>query len=49
MFAVLNEFLVQILTVVFMIAVITAAVILGHKFRNFMDKKKAEKEGTEEA
>ncbi len=44
MIAFLHEFYVQILTVLFMLCVIVAAVILGHKTRDFMDKRKAAKE-----
>ena len=49
MVEILHEFWVEILTVIFMAGVIVCAVILGHKFRDFMDKRKAEKESAEEA
>lgn len=45
----LHEFWVQILTVVFMIAVIVAAVILGHKVREAVDKKKSLKGDSEKS
>ena len=47
MVAFLHEFYAQILTVLFMACVIVVAVILGHKARNFMDKRKEKKEGKE--
>ncbi|MBR4767787.1 MAG: hypothetical protein IK088_02305 [Lachnospiraceae bacterium] len=42
---ILREFIWQFITVVFMGGVIVLAVFLGHKLRNFMDKRKQKKEG----
>ena len=43
MIEILHELWVQILTCLVMAGVIVLAVFLGHKFREFMDKKKAGK------
>ena len=43
MIEILHELWVQVLTCLIMAGVIVLAVFLGHKFREFMDKKKAEK------
>ena len=43
MIEILHELWVQVLTCIVMAGVIVLAVFLGHKFREFMDKKKAEK------
>ena len=43
MIEILHELWVQVLTCLVMAGVIVLAVFLGHKFREFMDKKKAEK------
>lgn len=48
MIEILHEFYVQIITVIFMTGIIIAAIVLGHKARKAMDKKK-ENKITEEA
>ncbi len=48
MIEILHELWVQILTCLVMAGVIVLAVFLGHKFREFMDKKKAAKAASEE-
>ena len=40
---ILHELFVQVVTFVFMSGVIVLAVFLGHKFRDFMDKRKSAK------
>ncbi|MBP5294747.1 MAG: hypothetical protein J6Y95_03410 [Lachnospiraceae bacterium] len=47
MIEILHELWVQLLTCLVMAGVIVLAVFLGHKFREFMDKKKALKAGSE--
>ncbi len=44
MIEILHELWVQVLTCLVMAGVIVLAVFLGHKFREFMDRKKAGKE-----
>lgn len=45
---ILHELFVQIVTVLVMSGTIVLAVFLGHKFREFMDKRKAAKAETNE-
>ena len=47
MIEILHELWVQVLTCLVMAGVIVLAVFLGHKFREFMDKKKAGKPASE--
>ena len=47
MIEILHELWVQVLTCLVMAGVIVLAVFLGHKFREFMDKKKAGKDTSE--
>ena len=47
MIEILHELWVQVLTCLVMAGVIVLAVFLGHKFREFMDKKKAGSEPKE--
>lgn len=47
MIEIFHEAYVQILTLVFMVALIALAVFLGHKIRKIVDQKKSMKEKTE--